>query len=47
MNSKIENDCFFLILINTKLLERIHSATGLSEPEENPETDNKLFTGPM
>lgn len=46
MNSKIEKDCFFLIFINTKLLERIYSTTGCSEAEENLETDNKLFTDP-
>lgn len=44
VNSKIENDCFFFVLINTKFLERIHSTTGHSEAEENLETDNKLFT---
>lgn len=46
MKSEIENDCFFLILINTKILERICSTTDHSEVEENLETHNELFIGP-
>lgn len=45
MNSEIENDCFFRILINTKILERIRNTTDHSEAEENLETHNELFIG--